>query len=232
MLYLQWVFQHARWVNYGHAPRSKADFVKTFFAIWALCTLALLPVLAKAANDSIYHYRKDGARTYTDRKPLHGPYATIAKYGRPVASASCRGLTAASLQSRAKDYEPLIVKHAKQHGVPPALVSAVMRVESCYDQRAVSRVGARGLMQLMPQTAKELGVRNSFDADQNIGGGVRYLSLMLKRFNNDLNLALAAYNAGPNAVEKHKGIPPFKETQHYVARITKLYQPPPTVARK
>lgn len=206
--------------------------MKTLFAVLTLGALALLPGVASADKNSIYHYRQsDGERIYSDRKPLHGPYATIAKYGRPVASASCRGITAASLQSRAKDLEPLITKHARANGVSPALVSAVMRVESCYDQRAVSRVGARGLMQLMPETARELGVRNSFDADQNIGGGVRYLSRMLKRFNNDLKLALAAYNAGPSAVEKHKGIPPFKETQHYVARITKLYQPPFTTPK-
>lgn len=196
---------------------------------WGLLA-ALLFNTAHAANDSIYHYRqKDGERVYSDRKPLRGPYAIIAKYGRPVASSSCRGITAASLRTRAKDLEPLIAKHAKTHGVPAALVSAVMRVESCYDTRAVSRVGARGLMQLMPDTAKQLGVRNSFDADQNIGGGVRYLSQMLKRFDNDLKLALAAYNAGPGAVEKHKGIPPFKETQNYVVRILSLYHPTGTL---
>lgn len=195
---------------------------------WLCLLLALLPGPAIADKDSIYHYNKDGAKVYSDRKPLRGPYAIIAKYGRPVASASCRGLNSAALRARAQGYEPLITKHAKAHGVPAALVSAVMRVESCYDSRAVSRVGARGLMQLMPDTAKQLGVRNSFDADQNIGGGVRYLSQMLKRFDNNLKLALAAYNAGPGAVEKHKGIPPFKETQNYVVRVLKHYPQPST----
>lgn len=196
----------------------------------ALLVAPLLAGTAQANKESIYHYQKDGAKVYSDRKPLRGPYAIIAKYGRPVASASCRGITSNGLRSRAKDLEPLILKHARAHEVPAALVSAVMRVESCYDARAVSRVGARGLMQLMPDTAKALGVRNSFDPDQNIGGGVRYLSQMLKRYNNDVRLALAAYNAGPGAVDKHKGIPPFKETQNYVVRILSLYRPPATKA--
>ncbi|HVT36344.1 MAG TPA: lytic transglycosylase domain-containing protein [Nevskiaceae bacterium] len=182
---------------------------------------------AAAASDDnpIYLYRQsNGVRVYTDRKPDHSAWVIIAKYGRPTASASCTGLTAQSLDARASTYAPLIAKYASARGVPAALVRAVMRVESCFDHRAVSRVGARGLMQLMPETAAEMGVSDSFDPEQNISGGVHYLSMMLERFHQNRELALAAYNAGPEAVEKHGGIPPFPETQSYVRRVIASYR--------
>jgi soluble lytic murein transglycosylase-like protein len=99
-----------------------------------------------------------------------------------------------------------------------------MRVESCFDSRAVSRVGAQGLMQLMPYTAQKLGVSNSFDPDENIRGGVQYLGNLIKRFNNNVEFALAGYNAGPLNVEKYKGVPPFKETQSYLKRVMTHYR--------
>lgn len=191
-----------------------------------LLLAALLPCAPALADDWVYLYRQDnGVRSYSDRKPARGGYAQLIKFGRPTASASCVGLSARALEDRAEIYAPVIKKYATANGLPPALVSAVMRVESCYDQRAVSRSGARGLMQLMPATARELGVRDSFDAEQNIEGGVRYLGKMLKRFNHNLRLGLAAYNAGPEAVAAHKGVPPYPETVSYVSRILKLYQP-------
>lgn len=176
------------------------------------------------ADDWIYLYRQDnGVRTYSDAKPAQGSYKMIAKYGRPTASASCTGLTAQSLEDRAATYAPVIRKYAAAHGVSAELVSAVMRVESCYDRRAVSRAGARGLMQLMPETAHQLGVRDSFDPEQNVEAGVRYLGQMLTLFNHNVRLGLAAYNAGPQAVAEHKGVPPYPETVSYVSRILKLY---------
>jgi soluble lytic murein transglycosylase len=119
---------------------------------------------------------------------------------------------------------------ADRHGVPERLVSAVIRVESGFNPRAVSPKGARGLMQLMPGTASLLGVRNSFDPRENIDGGVRHLRGLLDRFPNSLPLALAAYNAGEQAVTHHRGIPPYPETQGYVARILSLLGLPPTPA--
>ena len=179
---------------------------------------------ASEKDSTIYHFKQgNGVRAYTDRKPENVAYIEISKFGRPAATASCRGLTPQALDSRANQYETLITRYATQHGVKPGLVRAVMRVESCFDRKAVSRVGARGLMQLMPGTASDLGVTDSFNAEQNIEGGVRYLRMMLERFEQKTDLALAAYNAGPEAVAKHKGIPPFKETREYVRKVLDLY---------
>ena len=108
---------------------------------------------------------------------------------------------------------------AERYGVPERLVSAVIRVESAFNPSAVSRKGARGLMQLMPDTASQLGVRNTFDPQQNIDGGVRYLRGLIERFPNNLPLALAAYNAGERAVVAYQGIPPYAETRDYVTRV-------------
>jgi len=139
-------------------------------------------------------------------------------------AASCKGVNREIMDQRAAPWRAAVDKHAKAHGVPAALVHALIRVESCFDTRAESRVGARGLMQLMPQTAAQLGVRDSFDAEQNIAGGVRYLSQLLKRFRNDTRLAVAAYNAGPSAVDAYDGIPPFSETRLYVERVLNEYR--------
>ena len=180
-------------------------------------------LLAEAvAAEPVYIYRRDGVRTFSDRKPARGSYV-VKTFGRPTASASCAGLTPELLKTRAATYRELIDKYAAAESVPAQLVSAVMRVESCYDRQAVSRAGARGLMQLMPETASALGVSDVFDPEQNIRGGVRYLAAMLKRFNQDTKLALAAYNAGPEAVAKYQGVPPYPETTSYVQRVLKHY---------
>jgi len=113
---------------------------------------------------------------------------------------------------------------ARKHGVDPRLVAAVARRESAFDSSAVSNKGACGIMQLMPATAQYLGVRNVFDARENIFGGTRYLRTLLDTFNGDLDLTLAAYNAGPGAVEKHRGIPPYRETRAYVAAVRRTYE--------
>ncbi|MGH7279846.1 MAG: lytic transglycosylase domain-containing protein, partial [Candidatus Rokuibacteriota bacterium] len=122
----------------------------------------------------------------------------------------------------ARRYRRAIRAAAAEYGVPESLIAAVIRVESGFNPQAVSRKGARGLMQLMPATASVLGVRDAFNPSQNIDGGVRHLRSLLDRFRNNLPLALAAYNAGEHAVALHRGVPPYPETQQYVARILRL----------
>jgi soluble lytic murein transglycosylase len=123
-----------------------------------------------------------------------------------------------------RDLEPVIVRHSRKHRLHPALVRAVIKAESDFDPMAISRAGAVGLMQLMPQTAALMDVEDAYNPDQNIGGGTRYLRQLLDRFNGNLPLALAAYNAGETAVERYQSLPPFEETRLYVKRVLRYYR--------
>lgn len=115
----------------------------------------------------------------------------------------------------------VINEFADLYRLEAALIQAVIKAESDFNPKAISRKGALGMMQLLPDTARDMGVRNPFDPEDNIRGGSRYLRLMLDQFNNRLDLALAAYNAGPGAVRRHGGIPPYEETRTYVERVKK-----------
>jgi transglycosylase-like protein with SLT domain/uncharacterized protein DUF4124 len=151
-------------------------------------------------------YQRMGGPSGTDRGWLSLPIPDLGPYAQEVREA------------------------AERHRVPEALIKAVIRVESGFNAQAVSRKGARGLMQLMPGTASMLGVRDSFDPRQNIDGGVRHLRGLIDRFGNDLKLALAAYNAGEQAVVNYRGIPPYAETRDYVTKVMSFFGPPPAEA--
>ena len=132
--------------------------------------------------------------------------------------------TLTSGSSISSNYEDIIKKAAEKFNLPEKLISSVIKQESNFDASAISSAGATGLMQLMPGTAKYLGVINSLDPEQNIMGGAKYLSQMLSQFNGNIETALAAYNAGPGTVNRYAGIPPYKETQNYVQKVMNYYQ--------
>jgi hypothetical protein len=153
--------------------------------------------------------------------------AEISRYfGREsVQSANARIMAANSRghQASQEEIDQAVVMAAARHNVDPNLVRAVIKVESNFNSNAVSRKGAMGLMQLMPSTARSLNVRNPFDPEQNVDAGVRHLKHLLENYNGDVNLTLAAYNAGSGAVARSAGVPRFTETQNYVRKITTLY---------
>jgi soluble lytic murein transglycosylase-like protein len=132
---------------------------------------------------------------------------------------------AVSATPGAEEIRRLAADAARRHGLDPDLVMAVAAVESGFRPAAVSPKGARGVMQLMPGTARDLGVADPLDPAANLDGGTRYLRDLLARFDGDLPKALAAYNAGPGAVKRHQGVPPYKETQDYVQRVLRRYRP-------
>jgi soluble lytic murein transglycosylase-like protein len=166
--------------------------------------------IPRPVQAQIYFWRdSNGVLTVSDRPKDSGPRAVIV----PVAP---------SPSNRSNPvFEPLIRQHAAQHGLQPDLIRAVIQVESAFNPHAVSPKGAMGLMQLMPTTAAQFGVINPFNPAENIRAGVSYLRQLLERYDHNEQLALAAYNAGPNAVQRYGNkVPPYRETQQYVKRIS------------
>ena len=186
--------------------------------------VAIAAVVAVLAAGSAVAQRLGGVVIFT--APDGTRQVVNVPSGEPAAGSVPDGLPERRVQ-----LWPTVQEASRAHGLDPNLVDLVIRMESGYNPRALSSKGARGVMQLMPETATLYGVRNAYDPFQNIRGGVRYLSDLLERFNSDLSLALAAYNAGPKAVEKHGGVPPFDETRTYVRSILAAYRGDPGTAR-
>jgi soluble lytic murein transglycosylase-like protein len=175
-------------------------------------------------HGQVYSYVKDGVRTYSSARPRGVTLASVRtiKYSYMEACYACGtkpGVNFRTLRLNTTAYQAEIAAAAREHGVDESIVRAIIHAESAFNPNALSRVGAQGLMQLMPATARRFGVGNAFDANQNIRGGVQYLAWLLKRFNGNLTLAAAGYNAGEGAVAKYGGVPPYNETRRYVERV-------------
>jgi soluble lytic murein transglycosylase-like protein len=190
-------------------------------ALGATLSLAVLGPAGEASAQSFYRYiAPDGAVHFTNVPSGDGRFQRVRLTPRGVTRSRI------DLEARPPLYHRLdgtIVQVARAYGIQPGLVKAVIAAESNFDTRARSRKGAMGLMQLMPTTAREMGVLEPYEPRANILGGTRYLRLMLDRYG-DVRRALAAYNAGPSAVDRHRGIPPYRETQDYVARVLDYYR--------
>jgi hypothetical protein len=178
--------------------------------IIALPLMLFVGPAAAAEGDRLYYY-VSGDRVVFTNTPSRGDVRSV-----PGMQISNTRFTA-TLPST--PYDPYIELVAAETGLSPSLIKAVALVESGFDPEAVSPKGAQGLMQLMPATAAELGVRNAFDPLENLRAGARYLRSMLDQFDDNLNLALAAYNAGPSAVRRHGGVPAYRETREYVSKV-------------
>ena len=182
------------------------------------------PAGPRRVHGQVYSYMKDGVRTYSSARPRGMSLASVRtiKYSYMETCYACGtrpGVNFHTLRLNTTAYQAEIAAAAREHGVDESIVRAIIHAESAFNPNALSRVGAQGLMQLMPGTAREVGVSDAFDPVQNIGGGVRYLAMLLKRFNGNLTLAAAGYNAGPGAVAKYGGVPPYSETRRYVERV-------------
>ena len=191
----------------------------------SLCFLISLFTLTSLAsgypqnNSRLYkHVDKNGHVRFTDR-PTHDGYIEMELTLKGWKTQE----TYANYKANRAKYRPLIARVSEQHGLPHWLIAAVIHAESLYNPQAVSSAGAVGLMQLMPGTALRYGVINRQNPEQNVDAGVRYLNDLLRMFDNNLDLALAAYNAGEQAVRKYGNrIPPYEETRHYVQRVKTL----------
>lgn len=209
------------------------DKTKYIFVLF-LGTIGFLnTTVSSYAGQTIYQFKDDNGTTLlTNKKKAEYNHLKVIKAtyypDSNIHSYSNWGSSEASVlpsYSRNKNaFDQMIRQAAQQHGVSEGLIKAVMHTESGFNINARSPVGAQGLMQLMPATARRFNVNNAYDPQQNIFGGARYLSWLLKRFNGNTQLAIAAYNAGEGNIDKYGGIPPFRETQDYVRRVTSRFQ--------
>jgi soluble lytic murein transglycosylase-like protein len=182
-------------------------------------TLAMVVFLPAVAQAQIYVWRDAAGNLVLSDRPKD-PSAQTYTVRAAASPAPTAFRTTKATTGRGAQFDSLIEQNAAAQGVSPHLVRAVIQQESAFNPRARSHKGAMGLMQLMPETAAELGVFDPYDPSENIRGGVQYLKSLLVKFAQNVELALAAYNAGPGAVQKYGAIPPYRETRNYVSKIT------------
>lgn len=186
--------------------------------------ITLCSLTATAVAD-MYHYKDAQGHTFLTNTPMSGDFVLVKRYRDNSWLSSRSNDSFKKMAQRRSQLSALIDQVAVDQSLKPELLHAVVRAESAYDHKAVSKKGAIGLMQLMPATALRYGVSNSRDPRQNLSGGARYLRDLLSLFKNDLPLALAAYNAGENAVMKYgHSIPPYPETRNYVRKVMGFYE--------
>jgi len=193
----------------------------------------------RRVRGQVYSYMKDGIRHFSSVRPDNGAdvegMRTIHYELMDRCHACGAGGNFNTARLNVEAYKDEIASASRQYGVEEAIIRAVIHAESAFKPNALSRAGAQGLMQLMPATARRFGVTDPWNPAQNIRGGVEYLAWLLRRFNGNLSLAAAGYNAGENAVDRHGGIPPYSETQFYVPHVVKLaerYRTELTVAKE
>lgn len=189
-------------------------------------TIEFSNVSTKKSTDKstlIYTYpESDNVAVFTDQKPSHISNYKILKFDCYACNPYSE-INWYTVKLNLISFSQAINLESKSNSIDPALVRAIIHAESAFNAHAKSGVGAQGLMQLMPATAKELGVSNPLDARQNIAGGTKYMAQLLQQFKGNIKLAAAAYNAGSSAVKKYNGVPPYEETQVYVKRVGILY---------
>jgi|Deesub1362A_J573_1020465.scaffolds.fasta_scaffold00876_1 soluble lytic murein transglycosylase len=198
--------------------QKKREGLSFVIAIISLSILSI-PVLTGTALSDIYRY-------VDERGVIHFTNTPKGKEYKRIMTEGTEGQHEIKGPHNVRDrsyYEGIILRKSRKYNLDPSLVRAIITVESNWQPYAVSKKGAMGLMQLMPATARKTGVRNPFDPEQNIEGGTRYLRTLLDMFNNDLRLALAAYNAGPETVRKFGGVPPIAETRRYIRKVLSMY---------
>ncbi len=189
-----------------------------------LLTIVLIaaPIKSVQASTSLDHVTLLEAAKLLGKEKKSLP--KITKHSKKRRRVTCDSYSQQTLYKKAKKYRDEIDNAARDYNVSPSLIMAVITVESCFRASVRSSQGAAGLMQLMPGTAKRFGTKNRYNPQQNIKAGTRYLKFLLARFNGDVRLTAAAYNAGEGAVDRYNGVPPYKETQAYVIKVLKTYR--------
>ncbi len=185
-----------------------------FFRITIFCTLIILFSAVIAVHADIYRYIDENGVMHFTNTPTSSTnqYKLFLKEKPKITS-----------RYTSKKYDDLITRASEQYGISFPLLKAIIKAESDFDPQAVSKKGAKGLMQIMPENFKPLGIKDPFNPSENINAGARYFKQMYDRFKGKLALSLAAYNAGPTVVDRYKTIPPYEETEEYVERVLKFY---------